>query len=174
MGICSLNQEIKICGVEEVNCMSRRDLTGWNVLSIRSRANDPPFSLPWPSRTKILYFDDVERDWPGDGEFAAKLADIRDALEFSRSIRNEPLLIHCRAGISRSTAIAWLIILDKLIEKPDAVRQSFDIVRKLRPCLSPNRHVLRLGVEALDLNEHRDSIMQQFRECLDELNRQYR
>jgi hypothetical protein len=54
--------------------------------------------------------------------------------------------------------------------KADAVRRSFDIVRKLRPILAPNRHVLRLGIKALASTGTRKTIMQQFRECLVELN----
>jgi predicted protein tyrosine phosphatase len=77
--------------------------------------------------------------------------------------------MHCVAGISRSTAIAWVIVFDKLKGKPDAVRRSFDIVRKLRPILSPNRHVLRLGIEALTEKGSRKRVMQQFQDCLEEL-----
>ena len=54
--------------------------------------------------------------------------------------------------------------------KADAVRRSFDIVRKLRPILAPNRHVLRLGIEAVVPQEGRQAVMQQFGDCLDELN----
>jgi predicted protein tyrosine phosphatase len=129
-----------------------------------------PLSFPGARSLKSLHFDDVEADCPEDGEFAAKPEDIRDAIAFSRGIDDGLLLIHCAAGISRSTALAWIIIYDKLKGEPDAVRRSFHLVRKLRPILSPNRHVLRLGVEALAPKGSRIKIMQQFQDCLVELN----
>jgi len=92
------------------------------------------------------------------------------ALAFSREVKDEPLLIHCAAGISRGTAMAWIIVYEKLKGKPDAVRRSFDIVRKLRPILAPNRHVLRLGIEALVPQKNREAVKGQFRDCLIELN----
>jgi hypothetical protein len=50
------------------------------------------------------------------------------------------------------------------------VRRSFESVRQLRPMLSPNPHVLRLAVEALTTKGSRKRIMQQFQDCLVELN----
>lgn len=160
---------MKIIGVEEARRSTPTELAGWNILSIRGRKEES-LSFPGARCIKSLHFDDVEADCPEDGEFAATPEDIRRALAFSSGIGDEPLLIHCAAGISRSTALAWLIIYDKLQEQPDAVRQSFDIVRKLRPILSPNRHVLRLGVEVLAPQGSRKRIMQQFCDCLVEFN----
>ena len=161
----SYKQKMKIVGVEEALRLSQAELAAWNILSIRGRM-DERLSFPGARSTKSLHFDDVEADCPEDGESAARPQDIRDALAFSRGIGDDPLLIHCFAGISRSTALAWIIIYDKLKGKPEAVRESFEIVRDLRPILSPNRHVVRLGVEALVPKERRKKIMQQFRDCL--------
>ncbi len=163
-------QRIRIFGVAEAMHLSPGELAGWNILSIRGRMNEGPLSFPGAKRTKTLHFDDVEADDPEVEEFAARPEDIQAALAFSRGIEDEPMLIHCAAGISRSTAIAWIIVYDKLKGKPDASRRSFDIVRKLRPILAPNRHVLRLGIKVLVHIESRKAIMQQFRDCLMELN----
>ena len=168
MDIDSFRQKFKIVGVEEARRLSQAQLTGWNILSIRGRMNEP-LSFPGARQTKSLHFDDVEADCPEEQLFAARPEDIRAALAFAREINDEPLLIHCAAGISRSTAVAWIILYDKLNGKPDAVRQSFEIVRKVRPILAPNRHVLRLGIEALVPGRNRKAIMEQFRDCLDEL-----
>jgi predicted protein tyrosine phosphatase len=166
--IHSFQQKIKIVGIAEAVRLSPSELTGWNILSIRARMNDQPLTFPGARRTKTLRFDDVQGDDPG--EFAATPEDIQVALAFSREVKDEPLLIHCAAGISRSTAMAWIIVYEKLKGKPDAVRRSFDIVRKLRPILAPNRHVLRLGIEALVPQENREAVKGQFRDCLIELN----
>ena len=169
MGIDLFKRKVKIVGVEEALRLSKAELTGWNILSICGRM-EAPLSFPGAKSTKSLYFDDVEGDCPEDGQFAARPEDIQAALEFSRGIDDGPLLIHCQMGISRSTAIAWIIIYDKLKAEPGAVRQSFEFVRKLRPILSPNPHVLRLGVKALAPKGSRNRILQQFQDCLDEIN----
>jgi predicted protein tyrosine phosphatase len=172
MHIESLNQEMMILGVNEALDMSAAELAGWNILSIRGRMFDFPLSFPGARRIKTLHFDDVLADVPEDNIFCARPEDIQAAIAFSREIGDEPLLIHCQAGISRSTAIAWILLYDKLKDRPGAVHQSFDIVRKLRPILWPNRHVLRLGVEALVLVGRRRRIMQEFLNCLDQLDDQ--
>jgi len=169
MEIDSFQRRMKIVGVEEARRLSQAELEGWHILSIIGRKKEP-LSFPGARSMKSLYFDDVEADCPEDGEFAASPKDIQEALSFSRGIGDGPLLIHCLMGISRSTALAWIILYDRLMAQPDAVRQSFDIVRKLRPILSPNRRVLRLGVEALVPQGSRRRIMQQFRDCLVELH----
>src|ERR1039458_6126156 len=138
MNIDLFEGKMKIVGVEEARRLSGAELAGWNILSICGRMNER-LSFPGARSTKSLHFDDVEADCPEVGGFAARPEDIQEALAFARGIDDEPLLIHCAAGISRSTAIAWVIIYDKLKEEPDAVRRSFDIVRKLRPILMPNR-----------------------------------
>lgn len=168
MDIDLFKRKLKIVGVEEALRLSKAELTGWNILSIGGRM-DAPLSFPGAKSTKSLHFDDVEDDCPEDGAFAATPEDIQEALEFSRGIVG-PLLIHCQMGISRSTAIAWIIIYDKLKAEPGAVRQSFEFVHKLRPILSPNPHVLRLGVKALAPKGSRKRILQQFQDCLDEIN----
>jgi predicted protein tyrosine phosphatase len=173
MNIDSFKRKLKIVGVEEARGLSPEELAGWSILSIRSKMKEGPLSFPGARSTKSIHFDDVEDDFPEEQEFAAKPEDIQEALEFSRGIDDGPLLIHCHMGISRSTAIAWIIIYDKLKGKPDAVRSSFEIVRKLRPILSPNRHVLRLGVEALAQKGSRKRVMQQFHDCLEEINPQH-
>jgi len=169
MHVDLFKQKIMIIGVAKALGLCPAELAGWNILSICGWRHERPLSFPGARRTKTLYFDDVE-DCPEDGESAARPEDIQTALAFSREIEDEPILIHCSAGISRSTALAWIIIYGKLKGKADAVRRAFDIVRSLRPILAPNRHVLRLGIEALASKSCRKTIMQQFRECLVELN----
>ena len=45
--------------------------------------------------------------------------------------------------------MVWLILFEKLMGQTDAVRQSFEIVKALRPTLHPNRHILGLGSRLL-------------------------
>ncbi|MGA2863242.1 MAG: dual specificity protein phosphatase family protein [Verrucomicrobiota bacterium] len=169
MRIASLNQEMMVASKHEVIDLGSSQLLRWNILSIGKGLDEKSLPAPGPRKVLSLHFDDVEEDHPQAGLFAARLEDIQKAINFSREVGDQPLLIHCFAGISRSTALAWLIIYDKLKHKPGAVRQAFEIVRKLRPVLQPNRHVLKLGVEALAAKGRRGRVLQQFQECLAEL-----
>ena len=122
-----------------------------------------------------LYFDDVEEDFPDKNLYAAKIEDIQKAIVFSRELGQQPLLIHCYAGISRSTALAWLIIFDKMRAQRFPVRRSFVILRRLRPFLMPNRHILQLGVEILIGDSTAQQRMwREITECLDSLYEDYR
>jgi predicted protein tyrosine phosphatase len=159
-----------IASVEEAVRLTPAELSDWHILSIRGRLNELPLDFPGARSVKTLHFDDVEADYPEDHIFAARAKDIQAALEFARAIGEEPLLIHCYAGISRSTAIAWLIVYDKLKTQPDGVRRAFEIVRRLRPILIPNRHVLRLGILLLGTKNKRKRLTQEFQDCLAEIN----
>jgi predicted protein tyrosine phosphatase len=162
--------KLMIAGLDEVFRLTESQLKDWNILSICGSATGLPLRFAGRRRVKTLCFDDVEADCPDECLFAATPNHIQDALDFAREIGDEPLLIHCHAGISRSTAIAWIIVWDKLKDGPEAVRQSFGIVRKARPILSPNRHVLRLGIEALAPREKQKQVVGEFADCLAELN----
>lgn len=170
MYIPALNQKLIILGLDEVQRLPNAFLADWNILSITARMNRVPLYFPAAQKMCRLSFDDVEEDEPAAGSFAAREEDVEKAILFSREIGTEPLLIHCFAGISRSTAIAWIIVWDKLRAKADSVRQSFGIVRDARPMLMPNRHILRLGIKALAPMGTRSLITQQFQDCLDELD----
>lgn len=76
--------------------------------------------------------------------------DIRRILDFTASLSvGDRLLVHCYAGISRSTAVA----LGVLCQHGLAPRQAMGVVRTLRPIAAPNAHILALFDAALALNE---------------------
>ena len=169
MHIEAINQEFVILSQEEAVRFHRKRQRHWNILSICNHRKTAPVEFPNARKIKRLWFDDVEGDFPEDGQFAATANDIKIAIAFSQDVEHEPLLVHCYGGISRSTAIAWLIIYDKLKPRRDAVRRAFDIVRELRPIMEPNRHILRLGITVLALERARKTITRQFDLCLAEL-----
>jgi len=147
-----LNQKLLVLGQAEVCRLQAEQPNGWrewSIVSITDPLELPRLEFPGVRRVERLQFHDVEEDSPEDGVLAATVEDVRRAIAFSREVGNEPLLIHCYAGISRSTAMAWLILFEKLMGNAGAVRQSFEIVKGLRPILLPNRHILNLGIRLL-------------------------
>jgi predicted protein tyrosine phosphatase len=60
------------------------------------------------------------------------------------------LLVHCWAGISRSTAAAYILLCEKL-----GPGSEFEVARALReraPHASPNRLIVQLGDEVMGRN----------------------
>lgn len=82
------------------------------------------------------------------GDQAPARAHVERLLEFGRGWdASAPMLVHCWAGVSRSTASAYAILCDRC--GPGTER---DIARRLReraPHAQPNRLIVRLADEAL-------------------------
>jgi len=58
-----------------------------------------------------------------------------------------PMLVHCWAGISRSTASAYAVLCDKA--GPGAERDIAQMLRERAPHAQPNKLIVRLADEAL-------------------------
>ena len=91
---------------------------------------------------KIINIEDSVRS-----HFTPEILD--DAIDFIRSATS-PVLIHCRAGISRSAtvAMAYLMVVKKM-----TYREARNFVQAKRPCASPNTTFLK------DLREYESKII---------------
>ena len=140
--------QVTICGIEELEGHCARGVT--HVLSILDPGWPEPDSL---SRFDInrrlrLRFHDVIESQPG--WIAPERWDVELLLAFSRDLTmaNEAhLLVHCHAGVSRSTAAATLVMAQTCPDRPaDEVLR--EVVR-LRPRAWPNLRILEFGDEIL-------------------------
>jgi predicted protein tyrosine phosphatase len=99
-----------------------------------------------PANHLKVAMDDITE--PMDGFVAPSDAHVAQVLNFVRSWdRNAPLVIHCWAGVSRSTASAFAAAC---MLNPH--RDEMEIARKLRaasPIASPNRLIVSLADNAL-------------------------
>lgn len=96
----------------------------------------------------IVRFEDTEH--PNEKELEVMKAGVKKILHFTEKCpADSKLLIHCHAGISRSPAMAWLILIQKGMTPQDA----FHLVLKDRPSLWPNTVVLEIGSKILNLGE---------------------
>jgi predicted protein tyrosine phosphatase len=140
-------QTLTICGLDELNSHQDRGVT--HILSIL----DPEW--PEPSafqtfdphfRATFRFHDAIERDagvlLPEKSDVAAILAFGRDAGEAAR------LLIHCHAGISRSTAATLMILAQAHPhEAEDAIAARLIAIR---PQAWPNSRMIAFADELLD------------------------
>jgi predicted protein tyrosine phosphatase len=145
--------KITVCGLAELNLHSGAKVS--HVLSIL----DPDWPVPevfgtYGEHAKLeLRFHDIIEDTPG--EMPPQPFHVEQLLEFGRTLDNEPagkahLLVHCHAGVSRSSASMALLIAQALPNRPaEAV---FADVLAIRPQIWPNLRIIEMGDALLGRN----------------------
>jgi predicted protein tyrosine phosphatase len=140
--------ELTICGIEELACRCAAGVT--HVLSILDPGWPEPEHLnvfAVDRRLKLRFHDIIE---PQPGWIAPERWDVDLLLAFGRTLaasRDTHLLIHCHAGISRSTAAAILVMAQ--IQPDRRADEVLGEVVRLRPRAWPNLRILELGDEIL-------------------------
>jgi predicted protein tyrosine phosphatase len=142
---------ITIFGIPELGEHSAAGVT--HVLSILGpNLPDPPeFAAFAPHRRLIQRFHDVIEPQPD--QIAPTRQDVERLLAFGREVSETPgahLLVHCRAGVSRSTAAAALILMQAHPEWPASA--ALDAVTAIRPRAWPNLLILEFGDAVLGRN----------------------
>lgn len=138
--------DITVCGIEELGEHCRVGVS--HVLSIL----DPGWPVPeafgaFGEHDRLeLRFHDVIRDEPG--RLAPQPEHVAELLGFGRRLAAEPehrghLLVHCHAGVSRSTAAMALMLAEALPERSAA--DVFRDVLRIRPKAWPNLRIVELG-----------------------------
>lgn len=112
-------------------------------------APDTPHTTPKgvsPERHLKLYFHDIVQEF--DGHRAPNAADAAKLIGFLESwTRKTPMLIHCWAGISRSTAAAF--VASCMFRPYTDEMQIADELRAASPSATPNRLIVSLADNAL-------------------------
>src|SRR5215469_10437901 len=137
---------ITVCGLEELAGHAERQVS--HVLSILDPEQPEPeaFGAYGEHARLVLKFYDVIEEKPG-GQ-APQPEHVAQILEFGRDILHDPesprhLLVHCHAGISRSSASMTLLLAQAqpLLSAPEVLEQ----VLHIRPKAWPNLRILELG-----------------------------
>jgi len=137
---------ISVCGVDELASFAEHGVS--HVLSILDPGQPEPAALaafPAHARLDLRFHDIIEER---EGEIAPMASDVDLLLAFGRDLEAEPkerahLLVHCHAGISRSTASMVLLLAQARPDKPAATVVN-EVVR-IRPRAWPNLRIVRLG-----------------------------
>lgn len=142
---------LTICGIAELGEHSAAGVT--HVLSLLGPTSpDPPeFAAFAPHRRLILRFHDVIE--PRSDQNAPTREDVERLLIFGREVSETAdahLLVHCRAGVSRSTAAAALILMQANPAWPASA--ALDAVAAIRPRAWPNLLILEFGDALLGRN----------------------
>ena len=135
--------DITIVGLDELSALDRHAFS--HVVSIL----DPDY--PEPSvladfsadNRSVLRFDDILRAeagmQPPDDDDVTEILALGDRL-LADGARH--VLVHCHAGISRSTATAAIFMAQ---HNPGSERAAFEAVRRVRPRSWPNSLIVRLA-----------------------------
>jgi predicted protein tyrosine phosphatase len=135
---------LTICGIDEIAGHSGAGIT--DVLSIL----DPDWPVPdgfaayGAHRRLLLRFHDVIEKLPD--RLPPHPDDVARLLAFGRELADRPdahLLIHCHAGVSRSTAAASLILTQARPDRP--AEEALAAVVALRPRAWPNLRIIEIG-----------------------------
>ncbi len=137
---------ISVCGVDELLSFAEHRVS--HVLSILDPGQPEPAALaafPAHARLDLRFHDIIEER---AGEIAPMASDVDLLLAFGRDLEAEPkerahLLVHCHAGISRSTASMVLLLAQARPDKPAGV--VVDEVVRIRPRAWPNLRIVKLG-----------------------------
>jgi predicted protein tyrosine phosphatase len=140
--------QVTICGIDELGLHCEARVT--HVLSILDPGWPEPEALGAfdPHQRLELRFHDVID--AGPGWIAPESRDIEQLLTFGRNLieaRGTHLLVHCHAGVSRSTAAATLILAQAHPDRP--AEQALLTVVRQRPRAWPNLRILELGDDLL-------------------------
>ena len=137
---------ISVCGIEELSGHCETGVS--HVLSIL----DPEWPVPeafggFGEHAKLeLRFHDVIEETPG--RVAPERDDVEAILAFGRDLQGEPaaaarLLVHCHAGVSRSTASMALLLAQARPSLP--AERILQGVLGIRDKAWPNLRILELG-----------------------------
>lgn len=152
--------KIFICGLKEIPKLYGESFAG--VVSIGGPGDDAPdFRLfkSFPTRILRLEFDDLDDDSPNilnqmvdSGFIYPTTKDMNLLIRFARSFPSiystENILFHCHAGISRSTAAAFIFLATLGMKKEDA----WATVMTVRPIAQPNSLMIKLASREMPPN----------------------
>lgn len=94
-----------------------------------------------------LRFDDIAR--PVGGYIHPTYGDLLRILEFAKTFTDDDnVLIHCHAGISRSTAVA----ISVLLHRGWTYEEAYNHIEIIRPVLSPNKLIIKYADEHFNLD----------------------
>lgn len=164
-----MSPHLTICGVHELRYVLERRRPDFPITHIVSLW-DPPAdkegeekiakqhdlfdrTLPKPM-VMTLYFDDIKGSIPGKVE--PGLAHMREVLVFARDAITEcgpdtHLLVHCKMGISRSTACALGILA--LANPGMPAQRLLDELVRTRECSVPNPRLTQFADQLLQRDD---------------------
>ena len=138
---------VHVCSLDQVREIDVSTYDG--IITIEDTTIREPFRVQTDEpKQLILRFDDINQ--PMDDYVIPQMSHIKRALEFADKIEDGSLLIHCRAGISRSSAIALAVIAKRLGSGKE--EEAVNTLEHINPNCRPNKSIVELTDELLERN----------------------
>ena len=117
------------------------------IITIEDTTIREPFRVQTDEpKQLILRFDDINQ--PMDDYIVPQMSHIKRALEFADKFEDGSLLIHCHAGISRSSAIALAVIAKRLGSGKEEA--AVNTLEHINPNCRPNKSIVEMADELLE------------------------
>ncbi len=135
-----------VCPLHEVDGLAERHAPS-HILTLIGPLAEPPKCLATPNAKRLhLLFNDIVE--PTEGLILASPDHVDELIGFARGWdRSAPMLVHCWAGISRSTAAAYIVATDRA--GPGSEETLAQALRAASPIATPNRRLIALADAAL-------------------------
>ena len=114
-----------------------------HVISINNPGEDPPRPLKaHKGQHLLLAFHDIT-DPPSGGMVPPSREDVEKILAFAEDIEGKHnVLVHCAAGISRSSAAALAIIASKLNPTAPNAQLAIEALLRIKDIIHPNHNMV--------------------------------
>jgi predicted protein tyrosine phosphatase len=149
MSTASAAFELVICALDEINTHCTSDIT--HIISILDPGYERPEALARfaaHERVDLRFHDIIDEH---DQMRAPRRDDIDRLLQFGRSMLQSPsainVLIHCHAGLSRSTAAALLLLMQR--QPRQSPRTTMTQLLEIKPNAWPNLRMIEIGDDLL-------------------------
>ena len=136
---------VHVCSLDQVREIDVSTYDG--IITIEDTTIREPFRVQTDEpKQLILRFDDINQ--PMDDYVIPQMSHIKRALDFADKIEDGSLLIHCRAGISRSSAIALAVIAKRLGSGKE--EEAVKTLEHINPNCRPNKSIVKMTDELLE------------------------
>ena len=128
-----------------------------HVISINDPEEPPPSPLQKHQGTHlILHFHDIsEARFALGGYTMPERQDVQRIIKFAEDLdSSSEVLVHCAAGISRSSAAALTVLASKLEPNSDSAVQAMQAVLAIKRMIHPNARMVQFADELLGYGGH--------------------
>ena len=149
MFIACIQRHLAVCSLAELPSFTKRDVKFWNVISLLGPQAQNPMRANFRDHYRA-HFDDVcaAPSPHTDNGLVVSAQTMRGVLKFVDERPEQPILVHCVAGISRSPAAALVILLRGFLAAGESmpVQTAIEAILAIRPQARPNPLVLQTGL----------------------------
>jgi predicted protein tyrosine phosphatase len=162
------NFNLYITDMDNAGNFHSKEIT--HFVSIGDVNSKKPYIKHWGRQPNVyrFEFDDTSNEFADKSRYVVvSKSDVENIIKIGISIKNclqenfkVNLLIHCAAGISRSTATAFVIL--NVILGEGYEKDCIQMVYNARPIACPNYLVTKLGDQALGRNGKMSEVVARF------------